>query len=120
MTVVLFSSLFSVNTSGRALGCCAGLLCRRAGGLRGMYMLSRHMPQSRCFTCVWRFFVMRLFFSPLHDRLVLYLARHVSVHHSMMFLVGPLMSNSTLVGPSRMFIVLLPRSSFELLEQFVY
>ena len=46
--------------------------------------LARHTPQTRCLTCVWRCIVMKVVFSLLHDCLVLYFARHVSVPRSMM------------------------------------
>ena len=51
MTVALFPSLFTIDTSGRAPACCGGVL-----EVRGVHKLSRHTPQTRFFTFVLAFF----------------------------------------------------------------
>ena len=58
----IFLSLFTIDTSGRAPGCCGGVLrqvLRRVGGPRGVHKLSRHTPQTRFFTFVQRSSVMK-------------------------------------------------------------
>ena len=87
-----------------APGCCGGLLRRRAGGPRGVHKLSRHTPQTRCFTFVWHHSVMRAVISLFFTRVLrCVLLRHVSAHHSMLPLVYRLIGNSTFGGS--MFIV---------------
>ena len=41
----IFPSSFTIDTSGRALGCCGGVLRRRVGGPRGVHKLSRHTSE---------------------------------------------------------------------------
>ena len=90
MTVAFIPSLFTIGTSGRAPGCCGGVLrwaaapwwCggvrRRVGGPGGVRKLSRHMPQTRFFTFVLRSSVMKaVFFSVL---LILECDPHVHEH----------------------------------------
>ena len=52
-------SKLQVVRGAAAPGCCGVVLRRRAGGPRGVHKLSRHTPQTRCFTFVWHHSVMR-------------------------------------------------------------
>ena len=52
-------SIPQVVRGGAAASCCGVVLRRRAGGPRGVHMLSRQTPQTRCFTFVWHHSVTR-------------------------------------------------------------
>ena len=60
--------------------CCAGVLRRRAGGLRGVHKLSRHTPPAS----LTSFCHEGRYFSPVDEGLALCLPRHASAHHSML------------------------------------
>ena len=62
--ICICSFFFTIDTSGRARGCCAGVLRRRAGcggvlEARVGCTSSQDTPQTRCFTFVWHHSVMR-------------------------------------------------------------
>ena len=102
------SLLFTIGTSGRARGCCAGVLRRRAAeacwrSAWSAQALKTHATNSLLHICLASFCHESRYFSPLHEGLALCFARHVSAHHSMLPLVYRLMGNSTF-GDS-MFIV---------------
>ena len=85
--ICICSFFFTIDTSGRARGCCAGVLRRRAGGPRGVHKLSRHATNSLLHFCLASFCHEGRYFSPLHEGRALCFARHVSAHHSMLPLV---------------------------------
>ena len=101
MTFASIPSLFlrsklQVVRGAAAPGCCGVVLRRRAGGPRWVHKLSRHTPQTRCFTFVWHHSVMRAVISLRFTRVLrCVFARHVSAHHSMLPLVCRLIGNST-------------------------
>ena len=99
-TCIYSFSYFTIGTSGRARGCCAGVLRRRAAAACwksawGAQALKTHATNSLLHICFASFCHEGHYFSPLHEGLALCFARHVSAHHSMLPLVYRLTGNST-------------------------
>ena len=104
--------------------CCGVVLRRRAGGPRGVRRLSRHTPQTRCFTFVWHHSVMRAVVSLLFTRSCvvfcktclgapLNVASRLSTHRQFHFW-------RLYVHRCDIVDVFPPRSSFELLVQHIF
>ena len=97
---IYFLLLLTIDTSGRARGCCAGVLRLRAAAAcwRSAWSaqaLKTNATNSLLHICLAPFCHEGRVFSPLHEGLALCFVRLVSAPHSMLPLVYRLMGNST-------------------------